>query len=197
VRASVNAKKKKDRAPVAEAREAVFECKNGRMLQSLVGESDANLRTIERELEIRVSHHPDGLVLKGQDSDVELAYDLLFQLKGLVEKGETLFPGDLERSIRLLAQDRHVSLEDMFREHIVISGRKHSIVPKTPNQKQYIEAIRSHDLVFGVGPAGTGKTYLAMAMALSALTWRKRSILICARSMMRCMIWSITSVVRS
>jgi phosphate starvation-inducible PhoH-like protein len=70
----------------------------------------------------------------------------------------------------MLSGNRRLRLEDLFRDQLRIAGRRQSIVPKTFKQKQYIEAIRTHDMVFGVGPAGTGKTYLAMAMAVSALT---------------------------
>jgi phosphate starvation-inducible PhoH-like protein len=109
------------------------------------------------------------LTLVGQDSDVELGHDLLVQLRGLVESGENIFKGDVERAIKMLSGNRRLRLEDLFRDEIRVSGKRTKIVPKTFRQKNYIEEIKGHSVVFGVGPAGTGKTYLAMAMAVTAL----------------------------
>lgn len=137
--------------------------------QTLAGDQDINLKIIERELDIKVGRGHDGVLLVGQDAEVELAHDLLTQLKGLIERGERIFAGDIDRAIRMLSGNRRLRLEDLFRDQVKIAGRKYSIVPKTFKQKTYIEAIKAHDMVFGVGPAGTGKTYLAMSMAVSAL----------------------------
>jgi len=165
----VTAKRQRTRAPQGSPTEKTVRFANSSVLQTLVGEQDGNIRTIERELEVKVGRGPDGLIVSGLDSEVEIAYDLLSQLQELVEKGETIFPGDIDRAIRMLSEDRHLRLEDLFRDQIKLAGKNHSIVPKTFTQKAYLEAIRSHELVFGIGPAGTGKTYLAMAMAVSAL----------------------------
>lgn len=147
--------------------------------QALVGETGRHLRIIESELDIKIAHDTHGLVISGQDAEVELAADLLEQLKGLVEKGESLYHGDIQRAIKMLAGNRKLRLEELFRDQVKIAGRKFAIVPKTFRQKQYMESIKTHDIVFGVGPAGTGKTYLAMAMAISALTKKevKRMVL--------------------
>jgi phosphate starvation-inducible PhoH-like protein len=155
--------------PRGEHREMALEISNPGIFQALVGERDSHLRTIERELEIEIGRDAVGLVLSGQDSEVELAHDLLSQIKGLLEAGETLFQGDIERALKMLSGNRRLRLEDLFRDQLRIAGRRHSIVPKTFKQKVYLEAIRTYDMVFGVGPAGTGKTYLAMAMAVAAL----------------------------
>lgn len=147
--------------------------------QALVGETGRHLRIIESDLDIKIAHDTHGLVITGQDAEVELAADLLEQLKGLVEKGESLYHGDIQRAIKMLAGNRKLRLEELFRDQVKIAGRKFAIVPKTFRQKQYMESIKTHDIVFGVGPAGTGKTYLAMAMAISALTKKevKRMVL--------------------
>lgn len=139
------------------------------ILQVLVGEADGNLRTVERELDVAIGRDKDNLVISGQDTEVELAHDLLKQLKNLLEKGEKLYPGDIQRAIKMLSGNRKFKLEDLFRESLQVAGKRQTIIPKTFKQKKYIEAVKSYDLVFGVGPAGTGKTYLAMAMAVSAL----------------------------
>jgi len=139
------------------------------VMQALVGDKDENLRTIERELSLKIGRSANGLTLVGQDTDVELGHDLLVQLRSLVESGENIFKGDVERAIKMLSGNRRLRLEDLFRDEIRVSGKRTKIVPKTFRQKNYIEEIKSHSVVFGVGPAGTGKTYLAMAMAVTAL----------------------------
>lgn len=139
------------------------------VLRTLVGDTDSNLRLIERELDLKLHHDGSAVTIAGQDAEVELAHDLITQLAGLIERGEHLFPSDIQRSLKMLSANKKVRLEELFRDQVKIAGRKYSIVPKTFRQKQYMEAIKTHDIVFGVGPAGTGKTYLAMAMAVSAL----------------------------
>jgi phosphate starvation-inducible PhoH-like protein len=109
------------------------------------------------------------VLVTGQDSEVDLAVDLLSQLRDLIQQGERIWPGDLERSLKMLSSNRRLQLADLFRDQIRVAGKRVSIVPKTLVQKAYIDSVKSHDLIFGIGPAGTGKTYLAMAMAVSAL----------------------------
>lgn len=155
--------------PRAVNKEAVVAVTDAEILQSLVGERDANLKTIETNLPVKIGRVPEGLSVSGQDGDVDLAADLMTQLRDLIQLGEVIFPGDVERSIRMLSGNKRLRLEDLFRDQIKISGRKFSIVPKTVKQKDYIDSIKRADLTFGVGPAGTGKTYLAMALAVSAL----------------------------
>lgn len=150
------------------------------VMQTLVGDADENLRTIERELGLKIGRTPQGLILVGQDNDVELGHDLLVQLRGLVESGENIFKGDVERAIKMLSGNRRLQLEDLFRDEIRVSGKRTKIVPKTFKQKTYIEEIKNHSVVFGVGPAGTGKTYLAMAMAVTALLSKEvKRIVLC------------------
>ena len=139
------------------------------VLQTLAGSTDDNLRIVERELELEIERSPKGLRIKGNESEVDLGADLLQQLTSLLERGEKIWPGDIERCIRMLSGNRNLRLEELFRDQVKIAGRSYTIVPKTFRQKVYIEAIRGHDIVFSIGPAGTGKTYLAMAMAIAAL----------------------------
>lgn len=161
--------KSKSNYPSADEKSLAIELSDPVVAQKLTGDLDSNLRVIERALEIKVGRSHDGLVLTGQDASVDLAFDLLQQLKSLLQAGETIFPGDIDRAIRMLSGNRKLRLEELFRDQVKIAGRKYNIVPKTFRQKTYIEAIKSFDIVFGVGPAGTGKTYLAMAMAVAAL----------------------------
>ncbi len=114
-------------------------------------------------LELHFDDHRFFTELLGQhDGNVRDLYDLL-------KRGYPIYVGDVEYAIRILRADRNVDLKDIFLDTVYISAHKRIISPKSLNQKAYIEAIRAHDIVFGIGPAGTGKTYLAMAMALAAL----------------------------
>lgn len=150
------------------------------VLQILVGDADGNIKTIERELDVKIGRTSNGLSIVGQDAEVELAQDLLVQLRDLVARGESIFRGDIARALKMLAGNKKLRLEDLFRDQVKIAGRKHSIVPKTFRQKSYIEAIKEFDIVFGVGPAGTGKTYLAMAMAVAALVNKEvKRVILC------------------
>ncbi|MCB0354869.1 MAG: PhoH family protein [Bdellovibrionales bacterium] len=161
--------KKRNGAPVGATVSMNLSISDPEILLKLGGEQLKNLKTVERELEVKVSQDSSGIKIEGQDTEVELAHDVLSQLQELLQQGEQLYPGDIERAIRLLSSNRRRKLSDLLREHVTIAGRKRTITPKTFKQKEYIEAIQQNDIVFGIGPAGTGKTYLAMAMAVAAL----------------------------
>jgi phosphate starvation-inducible PhoH-like protein len=100
---------------------------------------------------------------------VELATRLLEQLYGLIEQGYPIYSSDVEYALRILSGDRTARLRDIFLDTVFISASRHTITPKSVNQKAYIDAMRNYDIVFGIGPAGTGKTYLGMAMAIAEL----------------------------
>jgi phosphate starvation-inducible PhoH-like protein len=172
--------KAKNGYPRADDKEVHFELTDPTISQKLGGDLDINFKVIERELGIKIGRSHDGVLITGDDADVDLAHDLLQQLKGLIGAGEVIFGGDIERAIKMLSGNRKLRLEELFRDQVKIAGRKYAIVPKTFRQKSYIEAIKSYDLVFGVGPAGTGKTYLAMAMAVAALVNREvKRVVLC------------------
>ncbi len=105
----------------------------------------------------------------GGAAEQTLAGKLLGELYELLKHGYSVYPSDVEYGLRILRGDRNAELKDIFLDTVYISAHKRVIAPKSVNQKLYIDAIRGHDVVFGIGPAGTGKTYLAMAMALAAL----------------------------
>lgn len=156
------------------------DCPEARVCQVLVGETDSNLKAIESALDVKIGRTTKGLIIRGAQTETELAADVLSQLRDLVAEGEEIFSGDVTRAIKMLSGNRRAKLKDLFRDQVTISGRKYSIVPKTLTQKAYIEAIRSTDCVFGVGPAGTGKTYLAMAMAVAELSKKNvKRIVLC------------------
>lgn len=119
------------------------------------------------------------VLLAGAEQKVALARHFIEDACGLIAKGVTVRPEDISSSIRALKRDRTMRLTDLLDDAIVVGPRRKPVVPKSTAQRDYVRLIREKDLTFGIGPAGTGKTYLAMAMAASALTQRqvKRVIL--------------------
>ena len=163
----------------APASELHFE--DDRLLHDLLGHNDEHLKAIERALGIRITTAGHVLRVTGDEIERELAGRVLTQLYGLLEKGYPIYVGDVDYAIRILSRDRGANLRDIFLDTIYISAHKHVITPKSVAQKAYIDAIRNYDIVFGIGPAGTGKTYLAMAMAVSELLKNKLTRMILTR----------------
>ncbi|HAJ25627.1 MAG TPA: phosphate starvation-inducible protein PhoH, partial [Syntrophus sp. (in: bacteria)] len=139
------------------------------LLRNLLGEHDKHLKQIERLTSVRAGSRGNVLSLAGEATAVRLVKNLLIQLHALLGKGYPLFAQDIDYAHRILSEDGSVSLEKIFLDKVFISSKKRLITPKSIAQKLYIDAIRNYDMVFGIGPAGTGKTYLAMAMAVAAL----------------------------
>jgi phosphate starvation-inducible PhoH-like protein len=135
----------------------------------LFGAHSENLRRIARTIGVKINAKGNVLTIQGEDLDVHLSKRILNDLYVLLKKGYPLYPTDIDYAIRMISDDRTVNLEDIFLDTVYISSRKRVITPKSLAQKRYIDAIRKFDLVIGIGPAGTGKTYLAMAMAVSFL----------------------------
>src|SRR6266852_5817297 len=140
-----------------------------RFFTELLGQHDGNVRIIEQGLGVRIGVNGSTLKISGGHAEQALAGKLLSDLYELLKRGYPIYAGDVEYSIRILRADRNADLKDIFLDTVYVSAHKRVISPKSLNQKAYIDAIRTHDIVFGIGPAGTGKTYLAMAMALAAL----------------------------
>ena len=136
---------------------------------ALFGAHSENLRRIAKQVGVKINAKGNALTIQGDELDVHLSTRVLNDLYGLLKKGYPLYPSDIGYSIRMISDDRTVNLEDIFLDAIYISSRKKVVTPKSIAQKRYIDAIRKYDLVIGIGPAGTGKTYLAMAMAVAAL----------------------------
>ena len=143
------------------------------LLRNLFGEHDRNVKLIERLAAVKLSVRGNGVSIAGSRLSVPLARGLLAQLYKITGKGYPLTPADIEHAYRILAEDATADLERLFLDTVFISSKKRIITPKSIAQKLYIDAIRESDMVFGIGPAGTGKTYLAMAMAVSALLEKK------------------------
>jgi len=151
------------------------------VLKQVVGTNSSHLKIISDTLGIRLGLRGNEIHIQGDPLETALAMQLLEQLGTLVEKDYPLYPSDIDYAIRLLSENRKVSLEEVFLDTVYISGRHKIISPKSIRQKNYIDAIRKNDIVIAIGPAGTGKTYLAMAMAVSALMKHEVERIILAR----------------
>ncbi len=150
-------------------------------VEALYGTRDENIRLLETALAVRTRLANGALEIEGPDDGAERAARIVSDFSDLVREGQNFSSADMGNYIRILAADDAVSLRAL-----VASGRQRSfgkkvLTPKTINQRRYLEAIERNDLVFGVGPAGTGKTYLALAMAVSALLSKRVSRIILTR----------------
>ena len=142
---------------------------DNRLANHLFGVQGEHVKRIERALGVKITTKANTAVIYGDEIEVDLSRRLLETLYSLLEKGYPLYPSDIDYSIQILSSDSSIDLEEIFLDTIYISSKKRVITPKSPVQKEYIDAIRQYDMVIGIGPAGTGKTYLAMAMAISFL----------------------------
>lgn len=136
---------------------------------ALFGNSDANLKAIEKELGISVVTRGESVNLSGPPEKVELAKNVLEKLMGVVKKGINISERDVIYAVQMAEKGTLDYFNDLYDEEIAKNSKQKPIRVKTLGQRYYINAIKSHDLVFGVGPAGTGKTYLAVVMAVNAL----------------------------
>jgi len=139
------------------------------LARDLFGSEDRHLKDLEKRLGVEIDARGTDLRISGPDSDIEVGERILNQLYNLLKKGYPVIGSDIERAFRLLTRDSSANLESLFSESIFLPARKRAIVPRTPGQKAYLEAIRDNDIVFAIGPAGTGKSYLAVAMAVASL----------------------------
>lgn len=140
------------------------------LVRHLFGQRDDNLRRLGDLLKIDVHARANTVHMLGEAVAVDLARRVLEQLYGLLKEKYPVYPNDFDYALRVLRENYQADLKKIFLDTVFITSKKRAIAPRNQNQKTYIEAIRNYDIVFGIGPAGTGKTYLAMAMAVSALT---------------------------
>jgi phosphate starvation-inducible PhoH-like protein len=140
-----------------------------RLANALFGVRGSHIRLIAQKTDTKIHVKGNSLSIDGDEIGASLARRVLEELYALLKKGYPLYPSDIDFALRILSTNRSARLEEIFLDTVYISSRKRVITPKSLNQKRYIDAIRSHDIVIGIGPAGTGKTYLAMAMAVAAL----------------------------
>ncbi|KAB2333910.1 PhoH family protein [Bacillus mesophilum] len=136
---------------------------------ALLGNSDNNIKLIEEEFEVSVVTRGESVYVSGTAESVELVGNILDKLLYVIRKGINISGRDVVYAIEMAKKGTLEYFSDLYEEEITKNAKGKSIRVKTLGQRQYINAIRKHDLVFGIGPAGTGKTYLAVVMAVSAL----------------------------
>ncbi|KGO34066.1 phosphate starvation protein PhoH [Desulfobulbus sp. Tol-SR] len=145
----------------------------------LYGDLNRNLHIVEESVNVKINVRGNDVQVTGFRHDVEIAVELLTQLYDLIGRGHPVFSSDFAFGLKILGSSAKARLDKIFLDKVYVTTNNRIISPKTPNQKIYIDAIRSNDIVFGIGPAGTGKTYLAVAMAVSALvSGQVRSIIL-------------------
>jgi len=140
------------------------------LARQLFGEFNSNLQRIADALDVSINARGNTVFIQGDSIASSLAKNILNQLYGLLENSFPIYPNDVDYAVRILSEDDRIKLKDIFLDTVYVTSKKRSVIPKSRAQKEYIDAIRSSDMVFGIGPAGTGKTYLAMAMAVAALS---------------------------
>ncbi len=147
----------------------------------LIGQREDQLQPLEEATQVRASVRGSELLLSGSPSDVRFAQLVVAKLYALVARGYRVQSDDVKRAVQLLFDHPDTDLGEIFMDRVFLSAKNRAVHPKGLSQKHYIDAVRRHDLVFGVGPAGTGKTYLAVAMALAALQSKQVKRLILTR----------------
>jgi len=152
-----------------------------RLAGALFGQQNRNLRQIEQLTGVRITSQGQTAQLEGPVAKAVHAQRMLEQLAILLAKGFGLRAPDIEYADRILSAEPHACLADIFLDTVVVSSRNKAIAPKSLAQKTYVDAIRAADVVFGIGPAGTGKTYLAMAMAVAFLQQKEISRIVLVR----------------
>ncbi|MFZ5998439.1 MAG: PhoH family protein [Nitrospirota bacterium] len=136
---------------------------------------------IEESLGVAITIRGNRLLIQGDDGLTDKAEKLIQEIRAVNRSGYALRPEDISYAVRLVSEGEELSVKDLFSYNIPVSSKRRFIIPKTEMQRRYIDAIRTYDIVFGIGPAGTGKTYLAMAMAISAFLTKQVSRIVLVR----------------
>lgn len=155
-------------SPVSMQTTKTIELERNGIAQAVFGHREANLRLLADELTVDISTRGTRVTLTGDPLDVDTAIATIEQLYKLASGGQSIQGPDVVRAAEMIRSDPSTQISKIFTDRI-LQHEGTLIAPKTPAQKDYIDAIRAHDVVFGLGPAGTGKTYLAVAMAVAAL----------------------------
>jgi phosphate starvation-inducible PhoH-like protein len=150
-------------------------------IETLFGSYDENLKFLESLLGVKLRTQGHDLIVEGVPAGVSKVERLFGQLAALAQEGYRISNGDVKTAAQLLADDPTIDLRDYFLKSSLTQSGKKRIAPKSVNQRRYLDAIEQNDIVFGIGPAGTGKTYLAMAQAVSFLLAKKVTRIILAR----------------
>ncbi|HZR18542.1 MAG TPA: PhoH family protein [Verrucomicrobiae bacterium] len=142
---------------------------NARLAQQLYNNDPRNLQAIEEQLGVKATSREGWIKLEGEADSLDRAKHLFLILENSVQAGTPVRNREFSHALNIVKQEGVSMLKNIMSDRIQTSEKKPSVTAKTVGQKKYLDAIRTHDVTFGVGPAGTGKTYLAVAMALSAL----------------------------
>ncbi|MGI9056136.1 MAG: PhoH family protein, partial [Pyrinomonadaceae bacterium] len=140
-----------------------------RAIETLFGVRDENIKYLESILAVRINPRGQDLTIDGDTQDVQTVEQILLDFADLFSDGNSFTDKELRDAFKQIAEDRAYSLKDYFTKARFNPSGKKQVAPKTANQRKYIEAMNNNDLVFGIGPAGTGKSFLAVAMAVQAL----------------------------
>jgi phosphate starvation-inducible PhoH-like protein len=154
---------------------------NERLAQQLFNNDPKNLHVLEAELDVKATSREGWIKLDGNAENIQRAKQLFQLLEDSVKSGTPIRNREFAQALNVVKNEGVDALKNLYSEKIQTSSKKAPVVPKTLGQKKYVEDIRKHDVTFGVGPAGTGKTYLAMAMAVAALKEEKVSRIILTR----------------
>jgi phosphate starvation-inducible protein PhoH and related proteins len=146
-----------------------FKLRDDEEARLLFGNHDEHLKLIEHEYSVRIVARGEDLVIDGEEQGVQKASQVFSQLVSIVRSGKGIRRQEVAYFIKVLSDDPGLKLDDLYKDKIDVPSKKLFITPKTKGQKEYVDAIKDYDITIAVGPAGTGKTYLAMAMAVSAL----------------------------
>lgn len=158
-----------------------FKLLSGDEAQALFGKHDENIKLIEREFGVKIYARGEELILSGDEGNVSQAGKLIDEFLTVLREGRPLRHQDVQYAVKSTKEYGEPRLHMLYRDKIDVSSKRQFITPKSQGQKEYVEAIRTNDIVFGIGPAGTGKTYLAMAMAVSSLKRQEVSRIILTR----------------
>lgn len=149
-------------------------------VRDLFGPEDAHLKSMERSLGLNIHARGSDIQIAGNPSNVEVGEKILNELYQMIKKGHPVMGSDIDHAIRILTRRADTHLEDIFLDSIFIPSRRKAIMPRSRGQKDYVHAIRNNDIVFGIGPAGTGKSYLAVAVAVASFLKKEyRKLILC------------------
>jgi phosphate starvation-inducible PhoH-like protein len=154
---------------------------SGAEIQALFGRNDEHIRMVEKHLHVQLVARDGLLTISGSEEEVGIAEKVIAELAMLLKGGRTIGNHDVKLALRHIGREEQQTFRKIQDDFIEVSAKKRAVRPKSLGQQGYIDAIRAHDIVFGIGPAGTGKTYLAMAMAVSAHLKREVSRIILTR----------------